>query len=350
MGYGTTGYQFADPFDDYTTASQIYEGTGGSLTYGSLFARFSAPAGLTGQGLNIGVNSFVRKNLPYTSPSRAIAGVAFNAQGVPGTTPALIISLCDSGTVQVSLRRNNAGQLQFFRGATAIGPLSAPLIAPGLWHYLEIDVTIDPASGSVTVWMDSPLSGVGSGSIFTQSGLNTRSTANSWANQVQLGDPANVGGWYDDLYCFDTTGTSLNSRLGDNQMVTKMPSGPGDLTHWTPNGAAANWQCENSIPPNDSKYTSDSTVGDIDTYAMQSAGLTTAPLLVMQRNRWWKDDAAAHSMQSLIRLAGTNANGATQVLGSSPTFFDTPFPTDPSGNPWTAGNADSVQGGKYLNS
>jgi hypothetical protein len=343
---------FADGFDNYQTITQLWDTTTGTgpFTMSSGNARFTAPAGLTGQGIGIGQNSTVLKNLPANIVT-CIVGFAWKTSLALAGTNAIFI-LQDAGTNQVCLATTAAGGFQFYRGAPTTNPIgaaSAPgLYTPGIWHYLEIVVTIDPTVGTVALYIDQPSSG---SAAISSTSLNTRASANSFANQIVMSVP-NIGTTesFDDLYVYDATTGTMNARIGDNRIITKMPNGAGGLTQWTPNGAASNYLCVNEIPPDDdTTYVSDNTAGHQDAYAMQSAGITATPNFVVVRNRIRKDDAAAHTAAGLVRSAGVVGVGTAFTVPSSYQFFDTLFINDPNTSaPWTASAADATQVGQKI--
>lgn len=340
-------FQFADGFDNYSTISQIWESVFGSASImSSTYARFAPPAGLTGMGIQFAGTKWATKNLLSNSVT-LIVGVPINVLGLPGSGGGAILFVLDSGTIQVWLGVTSTGALQFYRGSgtsNPIGSATAPsVIQPNVYHFYEAVITIDPSAGSVALYLD------GSGiAAINNSGLNTRATSNSWANQVGLGNPTGASAGplnYDDLRVFDSTGARDNAVLGDTRIITKMPTGAGDFAQWTAHGAGSNYACCNEIPPDDdTTYVASSTIAQEDSYAMQSAGLLVAPNFLVVRQRIRKDDSAARGFQGGVRSAGVNGFGPVITVPSSYAFFDTPIPNDPNtGFPWTASGADSAQ-------
>ena len=344
-------YDFLDGFDGYTNISQVYDTVqipGSGIVISSASARFPAPSPLTGQGALINGNSWARKNLPTASAFKA-AGIAFKFNALPSVDA--FIAFEDSTTTQVSLALRADGSLSFYRGAasTQIGAVTVPaLITPGAWHYAEIVVTIDPTAGTVALYLDGNPT-----ALINSTGLNTRSSANSSANQIRIGDLNNGSSLLlDDLYVLTGNTGSISAPLGDNRVFTKVPSGAGGLTAWTPNGAASNWQCVKDIPPDDdTTYVSDSNPGDRDSYAMQSAGITATPKLVVTRHRARKDDAGVRVMKPLVRSGGVVGLGSAITLPSTYQFFDQLFVNDPNtGSPWTGAAADATEVGQEMTS
>jgi hypothetical protein len=342
-------YQSCDTFDHYNTPSLFYESSGGSLTFSSSFARFPAIPGFPNQGMKLGGNSFIRKNLKSNQVT-LIAFMSFGAVAMPGSTAGRVMSFLDNGTEQIAFRLKNDGSLQFFVGNSAntpLGPSSAiglisPSSAPN--HGIEILVTFDATAGVIQAWLD----GV---QIINSSGLNTKNTANAFAGQFQIGDSSTSQGIYTDYWrVWDATGASQNAPLGlDRRKLTKLPSGAGDLAQWTPNGAAANWQCVDENPPdNDTTFVS-SNGANSDSYAMPSAALSGAgPSMVVAKSLVRKDDTATRSVQVGTRSSAVNGLGPAVTVGSSYAFADACIATDPAtGVAWTAAGADTAQHLKF---
>jgi hypothetical protein len=343
------GYLFADGFDNYQTLSQIWDGIQGTQTMSSLYARFPASGSTTSQGVRFSQNAYGRKNLPSNYQTLVI-GFAYNFPALP-TNATGIVTLDDSNTSQCYLALTPTGGFQFYRGTpnsgVAVGAASAGgLVSPNTWHFIEVEVSVSGGTGgSVKMWLDQAQ---GATPIINSTGLNTQSTSNSSANQVRIGDFNVFLPFFDDFYVLDTSGGSpLNGQLGDQRIITKVPSASGASTQWTPNGAATNWQCVDEIPPDDdTTYVSSNTPGQTDYYVMQNGSLSGTPNFVVTRRRHRKDDANAHTDQSTLRNSVPNTESSTAVtVPSTYVFQDDFFATDPSSAAWTAANADAVQVG-----
>jgi hypothetical protein len=342
---------FCDGFDNYTTLANLWDLVAGAApTLSATYQRFAPPAGLPGQGVKFGTGAYARKNLAANTVT-FIAGFAFYLPALSVGSTAHLFAVLDGTTTQVSLGCSASGTLQFYRnepsGGTAIGvPSAGGLIGAGTWHFLELEIKIDPSAGTVAVYLDGSLT-----PAISSTGLNTQNTGDTYANVIQIGDYSNAlpsGIYYDDLRVFDTTGSYCNSLIGDTQVFSKVPSGAGALTEWTPNGSTPNYNCVNSVPPNTSKFVSSATAGQEDTYAVPSAGLTINPAFVMTRHYAQKDDSIARSFQPVVRSNSVDALGTANVLPSSWKFFDSFFENDPNTSAlWTAAAADVAQPGHY---
>lgn len=343
-------YQFCDPFDNYTDITSYWEAVVGTNTISSSFARFAPPAGLNGMGLKVPQGASTRKNLP-NNIATPIFGVAFYTSSlsvITGTTD-YAFHLLDNGTVQVSVQFTSSGAIQVYRGLASalLGATSPGLLAPASWYFIEFVGTINSATGAAAIYVSQP--GAGGVASLSLSGVNTQASANAYINQIQLA-AANYGGvfhYYDDLYVFDTTGTTQNARLGDQRLIYKTTNGAGASTQFTPNGNPNNWQNVNIVPPpGDTDYNSSGTPGQTDLFALQSAGLTANPNFFVTRRNRRKDDAGARTDQSIVRSGGVNATSAAAAVNSTYGFQDDIFVNDPAtGSPWLAAAADAAQAG-----
>jgi hypothetical protein len=346
-------YQFVDPFDHYNSAALLYEYVSGSCPISSSYVRNAAIAGFPNQGIYVPANNAVRKNLK-SNQGTLITFLTYGAVSLPSSGWAPICAWLDAGTYQCYLGVSATGQIGILNApggslpgtvlaASAPGLIApAPTTAPN--HGIEVQITFG-ASGSVKVWLD------GAVVIALTAGLNTINSANAYANQVQLGWPfAGVGLYCDYLRVWDSSGSYQNAPVGyDVRKLTKLPSGAGALTQWTPNGLSANWQNASQNPPNPSDYNSSN--GTLyDAYGMPVAGFAGIPSMTVAKSYVEKDDSNTRSIQIGVRSGSSNGLGAAVTLGSSYVFIDTCISTDPAtGAVPTAAAADAFQHLKYEN-
>jgi hypothetical protein len=343
-------YQFADTFDHYNTAFLtglgLYELVNGSPVISSAYARFPAVGSYPNQGIYLNAGAgLVRKNLKSNQANL----IAFFSLGcaLPGSNYCTLISFYDNGTLQCSLDVTSTGALAFYRAGTLLVSSSAGLIqstsVPA--HGIEVQIVFHGSAGTVQCWLD------GVQVIPLTTGLNTIQSANAYANQVGLGYAYGTGCaiYSDYLRVWDNTGSYQNAPLGlDRRKLTKLPASAGDLTQWTPNGAASNWQCcDDASPDADTTYVS-SNGNNYDSYGMGTSGLGLAPSMVVAKSCVRKDDANSRSIQIGVRSSGTNGLGAAFSVGTSYAITDACISVDPAtGVPPTAAAADAFQHVKY---
>ena len=270
-------YHLWDGFDNYSAATELWPTVSGSIQYSSSYARFAAPNGLLGAGMRIppGGPGWKVWNMVSNQPTM-IFGFAVFIPNLGGVGFNRVMQFSDSSTVQCSLCVNNSGQLgliKSFNGSTLASSALA-VVSPGVWHWLDIVVTISSTVGVIQVYLDQ--SAGSSSLVLNASGLNNQSTGNSYMNQFVIGDFGNtfLGIQFDDFHAHDNTGSAPNSVVGDSRIYTKVASGAGYTTSWAPTGAAANWQCSDEAPPDgDTTYNASNTPGAIDGYAVSTSGL-----------------------------------------------------------------------------
>jgi hypothetical protein len=174
-------------------------------------------AGLSGTGYaaQIGSNSSITKTLAL-SYGRLIGGIRF--QSTLAATSG--ISFQDAGTAQAGITINTNGTISARNGGFAAGTVlatSTASISANTTHYLEWDFTFGN-TGSYQVWLD----GV---SILGPTTADTTTTANNTSNGVLLGSSLNGTLTLDDLYFFDSSGTTNNAAsLTSPRIETQFPT------------------------------------------------------------------------------------------------------------------------------
>jgi hypothetical protein len=337
-------FQFADSFDTYANASWRYETVSGTISYSSAYARFAPPAGLPGQGIKFVSNgSGIFKNMQSNQPT-FIKRVALNFAGL-GTHPINpFMGVLDSSTYQWTVAVSPSGNLLVLTGNTgATQATSGPgLIATNLWYGLEIEVTVSASVGTANVW----LNGL---QVMTVTGIVTQSSANAYGNRVSLGDLNDnglAGLMADDFRVWDATGSYQNAPTGtDGRLISKLASGAGAFAQFTPNGAAANWQCTDENPPNaGTTYVSGSSSGLVDAYGMPAAAFSAAPVMVVAESYASKSDGATRSVEIGVNSSGVQGYGAGFTVSNSYAFIQSCISLDPNtGAVWTAAAADAAQ-------
>lgn len=349
-------YQFADGFDNYGNAFNMVSGypwttAGAGWITSTADYRFAPPGSLPGGCLTEATaNPTTIQTSLSSNQGTVIVGVGIKIPTLPGSGVLDIIQLSDLGTEQIGLCVNSNGALQFYRGGaggTAVGTLSPNnTITAGAWYGTAFQATIATGTaGAVAVYINGSAT-----PIINSTGLNTSQSTNNYCNQVSLG-PKNVGTSglkFDDFYCFDSTGSYLNSLLGgDARVLTKMPASAGNYTNWTPTGLSSNFQNAAVQPPSTSDYNANNTGGTKDSYTMQLASLGVAPYFVLARASMERDDAGTHTPSIFVRSGSTDSSGVvTPALTSSYVFYDAVFQNDPAtSSSWTGTGADNAQVG-----
>jgi hypothetical protein len=343
-------YQLIDGFDNYDSAHELWDGIGGtgSPTYSSTYARFPAAPNCVAQGIRFGssFNMYKLKNLG-SNQATLVFGLAVYFESLPSSGNTSFVGAGTGGFGNFSLAVGSNGSLilqEGYSGPTIVAQSGPGVVTAGRYYWIDIEITFNSVSGSVSVYLSTP---AGGGALFAATGVNTAPNGNNFVNQVVLGQIAGtvIPIRCDDFHCFDSTGTSLNAILGEGTRVyTKMPNAAGYTTNWTPNGATANWQCVDDVPPDDdTTYVSAATFPQTDGYAVGLAGFTGAVNAVIRRSRIRKDDAGAHTFQNGVRSGSTNGLAAAVAVGSSYGWTDGVFVDDPNTSAvWTPAAADAA--------
>lgn len=247
-------------------AGGVFDAVLNAPNVSAAYARFA------GKGIQFPTNSYAGRSFGVNLASH-IGGFAYMLPSLPtGSIIAVIATWMDTvaGLPQVSLGANAQGALQFYQTGglgiatvltNPIGPASATgLIVAGAYNMYEFKLTIDPVTGFLQLRINGAV-------VITFSG-NTRTTANSYINQLRVGSlAANVLPQMDDLYLLDTTApVPLNDYLGNGRFQTDGPtqgSATSGLNQWaftTP--AGSDFANAANIPANPAQFNSNATVGD----------------------------------------------------------------------------------------
>lgn len=317
--------RFVEGFDHLAVASPNFGDfitTGKWTAFGnnaaSVITQATGRYGAPGTYLRVTGGGFIagyldKLNLP--NMTTMVVGFAYRTNFVT-STPGYFL---DSGVAQISFQTTGTNQLAVYRGdiGTLLGTTTT-VIPLNTWVYLEFRVLIDPSVGTVDIRQD----GV---SILSLTGLNTRSTANSFVNGFRIGYNHNGSAGqnqdWDDLYCLDTTGSVNNNFLGEVRIATIYPTGSSadglPHTQWTPNTGNNFAAVNQTTPDGDTTYVSDATVGHIDTYAFGDLPVAASTIFGIQYNVVArKDDVGIRQIAPVYRrpsAGGADFVGATGV-------------------------------------
>ena len=338
-------YEIHDGFDDYDASHAIWESANGTPNHSTTNARFPAAPNCVSKGIGCGLNTWYRKNLSGNRSALIVSG-AFKVLSLTASYQS-ILGFLDNNSSQCALAVSSTGALvirQAF-GGTIQGQTGAGLIVPNTFYFIDLVIVFASGTGSATLYLSTA---AGGGAVLTLTGINTISTANAYANQVQIGElSGNLNTVYwDDFHCHTNSGGTPNAVLGEGTRIyTKLPNGAGYATTLTPNGAASNWQCVDDVPPDDdTTYVSAASFPLTEGYAVGAAGFTGTVNSVTRKSRIRKDDAGAHTFQNGVRSSSTNALSSAVSVQSSYTWLDAYFATDPNTSAaWTASGADAAQ-------
>jgi len=310
-----------DSFDHYADAKKLYKWSSYRVDHAT------AIIGATGRhstnGLAIvhtgGGYARLRRILP-AAPSVITVGMALN---ISSLNSMVVFGLLDNTTVQVSVRVLNDGTLQFWRGdGTALLASTAPGAFPSsnVWHYLEVQTTIDNAAGDVIIR-------VNDSEVLSDGPFDTQASATAQVTQIQLGGTGLTIGntlYYDDLYVCDDSGAYCNDFLGDTRVCALLPTANGIHSDFTPL-VGTNWQEVDEVSPDDdTTYNASDTPTDRDTFDMDVlpggvAGTVHAVCAVICSR---KDDSGTRTLEPSVRVGGTDYDGDPVNIPSDYTYHN----------------------------
>jgi len=164
--------------------------------------------------------------------------LAFMDTNITGTSDGIFITLWDGTTAQCSVNFRNDGAIRFLQGdfssATQLALWTGAFTANNVWYQFEIEVVIHNTNGSIAIRkLGNPTNDFSLGS------LNTRMTANNYANKIQVGafsvgvqniddflwrsDAATVP-WVGDIRCFTRRPvTDVQAQWSRSTATTSVP-------------------------------------------------------------------------------------------------------------------------------
>lgn len=209
----------------------------------------------------------------------------------------------------------------------------------GVWHWMELSVTISNGAGSWELKYDGTTILGPTGSLDTNN-AGAVGTCNVVIFRTHNGGPS----WdLDNVYI--ASGSA--GFQGEGRCVTDMATADGTNTSWTAS-AGSDYQCVDEVPPTgDTDYISSSTAGHIDTFTMATLGITGTIKAVAVRLFARKDDAGARTLATHIRRASTEYdNAATHALSTSYAGYQGIWVTDPNtGVAWVDSDIDGAEFG-----
>lgn len=265
-------------------------------------------------------------------------GFAFSYNTASTASALPVLTLLDTGTVQVDYRLNADGTISVTRNGTLLGTSTAALSA-NIYYFIEFKTTINNATGSYEVRVTGGgLGSSGAGlNILSATNVNTRNTTNNSANSYQLGNSTvSASGTttyiIHDLIVRDGTGTD-NSFTNDLRVDSYLPSGNGNYSQWTntAGNSTNNYTYVNDAAPNgDTTTVSAASINLIDTY--QHTAMTHTPTSIISvsigiTNK--KSDAGAATLAPVIRIGAVDFIGTITSPSVSYSYSETNYLTSP---------------------
>jgi hypothetical protein len=214
-------WNWGDGFDLYADPADMANGYWDSVTGGlALIAgRFSGSRALyfTGSGQGMVKTSSVNDAVHHFV-------CAFQQPSGLGSSLGVAFQLYDGATAQCSVVFKNNGDILLASGTgggTVLATYSGAF-TNNTWYGFEIEVVINNTTGSFRVRKNG-----NTVNDFSATGLNTRNSANNYANRVQVVDVQAVGHVIDDF--FWRSDASAVAWMGDIRCYTRMPASDGSV-------------------------------------------------------------------------------------------------------------------------
>jgi hypothetical protein len=213
----------------------------------------------------------------------------------------------------------------------------------GTYGFLEIHLKTHATAGIFEVQYNG-------NTIASISGVKTAYSANNYFNAVFFG-AGNGSAVVDDMRLFDTTtgaGTyPCNSWGGDLRVASIYPSSNSSVT-WTPSGSN-NWSDINNQGTQSlgTTYNTTSTVGNEDLFNLQTLSSVISEIIGVQiKGAYQETDAAAHTLEQLLHISGTDYPGAAKTLSQGWQYFTDIYPINPAtGVSWVLTDVNSLIAG-----
>lgn len=227
------------------------------------------------------------------------------------------------------------------RGSTVL-ETTVTVHALSVWHYFEVQVTVDPSAGAYEIRHNEQ-------TLTSDTGVNTANTGAAGADVFSM--RTEVTGLFDDVYICDDQGGVNDTFLGDQMVSVILPSADGASSEWTPSGGGthASLVDDSRTSPNDADYVSSDTNGQKDLWEYQDDGLVTGEIAAIQV--WTAgrmETTGTRTIRSKFRASGgAEANGPSHVVQSEITReFGAVYENNPdTGLPWTLSELNSSQFG-----
>ena len=265
---------------------------------------------MAGGGVTLG---YVLARKTFDDQATWIVGFAIKPTFFPVAPYFFVLAaLIDVGTYQVSLNVEPDGTLGVYRGDAGASGVQLGTTSSGLstdtWAYVEWKTTIHGSTGITEVKINGE-------SLLSLEDQNTQASGNGTANQVQLGGEivTYVGGYWEDLYICDGSGSIRKDFLGDLRVQAILPDGAGNYSQFTPSAGANYQNVDDSPPDDDATYNESSAAAQKDSFTMGDlAGGLIAEILGVQTNLWMKKtDAGVLTASPFLRISSTDHTAAS---------------------------------------
>jgi len=234
-------YLWADGFDAYSGTGDLAERWDTVATGAITLSSAANTAFGVGGALSLANNATTTAQLTKTfATNEATIFCSLRTKRGAGSLASnyLWITFYDGTTAQVTVRFNEDGSQDFYRG-TSLGTFlgnSPAGTAPGAsWDSWQFKITISPTVGTCEMRKNGSTT-----AVINLTGQNTRASANSYVNKVSIGTNISLSAQIDDLFICSGSGAAPNDWPGDLRAITQAPSATVQQQFST-SPAAATW-------------------------------------------------------------------------------------------------------------
>ncbi len=253
------------------------------------------------------------------------------------------VGLRSDTTNYVQILFNTIAGITLKTSTTTLGTSAPGLFTAGNWYYIEVQHTINDATGAVTVYVN----GV---SVIAVTNVDTKPAASATVNNIMFqnggGTSVTYGTFrYDDFYLTDTA-----TKLGESRVETLYPSADTATDEWTPLSGTDNYamvdeaQCDG-----DATYVY-SLGPATDNYAFGNLSDNPSVVHAVQAVTFAKKtDTSVRDIYLQTVSGATTSDGSAYQLLSEYTRFNRIMATDPNtAAAWTYTNVNAIVGGPKI--
>lgn len=345
MAYVTPHTVHADGMgEDYTDLTQEYDLSAGSIVAG--IGRRGSHAWRSVNGRDT-----LRNNIGGV-PKEFYFGVAWFYQDVPPPGGFCIFAVWDNDTPQMSFFTRTDGHITVWRGSNStfeghvmIG-ISDQIVDLEMFNHFRGFGRIDSVIGAFSMKLNGvPITwkNPATGLPITGTNIDTSFTVNQYYTQYQIG-----GGEVSGLVSIaDDWWVDLTTDLGDVHFPSIFPNAAGDVTDFTPVGAATVFDAINEHAPNDdTDYAQSSLAGDRFLTNMDDVILPGIYPVIGIKERSRKTDTGDRTISVGLKSGVTEEFGPSRGLGTEWASTMTYWNRNPAtGNMFTQAELNAIQCG-----
>lgn len=253
-----------------------------------------------------------------------------------------------NNSVQVTIGVDTTGTISAFRGTNdqvLLGTSASPVVVAEAYQHIEAMAFFSQTIGTIEVRVN----GV---TALSLSGIDTVATSIVGCSQVGIGGTNGSSSaqeiFFDDVFCYDDTGSFNNTFIGDRRVLTLFPDANTIQADWTAVGAATGYECiDEANPDGDTTYITASVPGSpgpISEFGIDNlpAGISAISAVVVVEFARKTEAGVANTQWSVISGASETA-GADKPMTEIYTYRQDVFETDPaSAAPFTPSEVDAL--------